>query len=50
MNITDDKLNLIINIDETPIYFEMPKQTTIELKGTKLLKFQHSVMIKTEFL
>ena len=35
MNITDDKLNLIINIDETPIYFEMPEQTTIELKGNK---------------
>ena len=38
MNITDDKLNLIINIDETPIYFEMPEQTTIELKGTKNVK------------
>ena len=38
MNITDDKLNLIINIDETPIYFEIPEQTIIELKGTKNVK------------
>lgn len=38
MNITDDKLNLIINIEETPIYFEMPEQTTIELKDTKNVK------------
>ena len=38
MRITDDKLNLIINIDETQIYFEMPEQTTIELKGTKNVK------------
>lgn len=38
MNIEDDGLELIINMDETPIFFDMPEQTTIELKGTKNVK------------
>ena len=38
MNIVDQRLELIINMDETPIYFDIPEKTTIELKGTKNVK------------
>ena len=38
MNINDDQLDLIINMDETPVFFEMLQSVNIELKGTKNVK------------
>lgn len=38
INIVNDKLEIIIKINETQIYFDMPEQITIELKGKKNVK------------
>lgn len=35
LNITDDKLNLIINMDETPIFYEAPLGNDLDKKGAK---------------
>lgn len=35
LNIYDNDVNLIINVDETPVYLELPEKTTVALKGTK---------------
>ena len=33
--INNNSFDRLINVDETPLYMEMPSQKTIELKGTK---------------
>ncbi len=38
MDINDEKLGFIINMDEAPIYFEMPQKIAIGLKDTKNAK------------
>ena len=35
LNISNDKLNLIINMDETPIFYDSPFSNTIDKRGTK---------------
>jgi hypothetical protein len=35
MGIGDQDLGRIVNMDETPIFFDMPETITIEVKGTK---------------
>ena len=35
LNITNDKFNLIINIDETPIFYDSPFSNTLDKKGVK---------------
>ena len=35
LNIDDNNYSLIVNMDETAVYLEMPEKKTIELKGTK---------------
>lgn len=38
LNIDDNNLDLIINVAETPLYFNVPFDTTIEKKGKKEVK------------
>ena len=38
MGIGDQDLGRIVNMDETPIFFDMPETITIEVKGTKNVK------------
>ena len=42
LNIDDNNLDLIINVDETPLYFDAPFDTTIEKKGIKEVKINTS--------
>ena len=39
LHIDNNSFDPIINFDETPLYMEMPANTTIEKKGTIILKF-----------
>ncbi len=38
LNITNDKFNLIINIDETPIFYDVPFSNTLDKKGVKKIE------------
>ena len=42
LNIDDNNLDLIINVDETHLYFNAPFDTTIEKKGIKEVKINTS--------
>ena len=42
LNINDNNLDSIINVDETPLYFDAPFDTTIEKKGIKEVKINTS--------
>ena len=39
MGIGDQDLGRIVNMDETPIFFDMPETITIEVKGIKKCKY-----------